>query len=135
MAFFHWQTIVYFCCPETRGRTLEEVDLIFLQGNLRNSDAAKILEADTPGTGSSTDVSGDSMEKAERGVSSEINPTNAEETTAPTETAAIHTKEWVVTTEHSVLHLQEFWATVSFCSDVEYTTKAKVSLIVVIKIQ
>ncbi|EOD47809.1 putative hexose carrier protein [Neofusicoccum parvum] len=34
---------VYFCCPETRGRTLEEVDLIFMSERLENTAAAKQL--------------------------------------------------------------------------------------------
>ncbi|KAF2458811.1 sugar transporter-like protein [Lineolata rhizophorae] len=35
---------VYFCCPETRGRTLEEIDLIFMSDNIRGTAAAKQLE-------------------------------------------------------------------------------------------
>lgn len=34
---------VYFCCPETRGRTLEEVDLIFMSERLESTAAAKQL--------------------------------------------------------------------------------------------
>ncbi|KAF2139254.1 uncharacterized protein K452DRAFT_275396 [Aplosporella prunicola CBS 121167] len=35
---------VYFCCPETRGRTLEEVDLIFVSEKLQDSAAVRQLE-------------------------------------------------------------------------------------------
>ncbi|KAF2087656.1 MFS general substrate transporter [Saccharata proteae CBS 121410] len=34
---------VYFCCPETRGRTLEEVNSIFMSERLQNTSAAKQL--------------------------------------------------------------------------------------------
>lgn len=35
---------VYFCCPETRGKSLEEIDLIFMSSRLRDTEAAKTLE-------------------------------------------------------------------------------------------
>ncbi|MCJ1356499.1 MAG: hypothetical protein MMC33_006494 [Icmadophila ericetorum] len=34
---------VYFCCPETRGRSLEEIDLVFMQGGLGDTDAGQTL--------------------------------------------------------------------------------------------
>ncbi|KAF4535454.1 Sugar transporter [Lasiodiplodia theobromae] len=45
---------VYFCCPETRGRTLEEVDLIFMSERLENTAAAKQLHHAGSVSGSST---------------------------------------------------------------------------------
>ena len=37
--------IVYFFCPETRGKSLEEIDLIFLKSEtLMNSAAAQTLQ-------------------------------------------------------------------------------------------
>jgi hypothetical protein len=35
---------VYFCCPETRGRTLEEIDLVFITESLKDTSAAKTLQ-------------------------------------------------------------------------------------------
>ncbi|KAJ9643591.1 hypothetical protein H2199_004270 [Coniosporium tulheliwenetii] len=35
---------VYFCCPETRGRSLEEIDLIFMSESAQGSAAARQLE-------------------------------------------------------------------------------------------
>jgi hypothetical protein len=38
------ETTVYFFCPETRGRSLEEIDLIFISDSLRGTESAKVLE-------------------------------------------------------------------------------------------
>ncbi|OCL10213.1 general substrate transporter [Glonium stellatum] len=37
---------IYYCCPETRGRSLEEIDLIFMSERLQDTAAAKQLEHD-----------------------------------------------------------------------------------------
>ncbi len=34
---------VWFACPETRGKSLEEIDLLFISDRLRDSEAAKTL--------------------------------------------------------------------------------------------
>lgn len=34
---------MYFCCPETRGHSLEEIDLIFMADTLKNTQAAQTL--------------------------------------------------------------------------------------------
>jgi hypothetical protein len=61
---------VYFCCPETRGRSLEEIDLIFLKsGSPLASEAQKVLKhehADGPST-IGTLEDGTSSEKKEVG--------------------------------------------------------------------
>lgn len=36
---------VYFMCPETTGKTLEEIDLIFAEGKIRDSGLASELIA------------------------------------------------------------------------------------------
>ena len=38
--------VVYYCCPETRGRSIEEIDLIFMSEQLWDTAAAKQLEHD-----------------------------------------------------------------------------------------
>lgn len=38
---------VYFMCPETTGKTLEEIDLIFASGSIRDSGLASELIAHT----------------------------------------------------------------------------------------
>ncbi|MCJ1320768.1 hypothetical protein MMC15_006109 [Xylographa vitiligo] len=38
---------VYFCCPETRGQSLEEIDLLFMSGALNDTDAARTLKHET----------------------------------------------------------------------------------------
>ncbi|KAI9775369.1 MAG: hypothetical protein M1835_005853 [Candelina submexicana] len=35
---------VWFACPETRGKSLEEIDLLFISDRLRSSEAAKTLD-------------------------------------------------------------------------------------------
>ncbi|OCK86855.1 uncharacterized protein K441DRAFT_683033 [Cenococcum geophilum 1.58] len=42
--FFTDMLVVYYCCPETRGRSLEEIDLIFMSERLQDTAAAKQLE-------------------------------------------------------------------------------------------
>ena len=42
--FFTDMLLVYYCCPETRGRSLEEIDLIFMSERLQGMAAAKQLE-------------------------------------------------------------------------------------------
>lgn len=34
---------VYFCCPETRGHSMEEIDLIFMKDQLKDTQAAETL--------------------------------------------------------------------------------------------
>ncbi|KAI9711907.1 MAG: hypothetical protein M1812_007061 [Candelaria pacifica] len=34
---------VWFCCPETRGKSLEEIDLLFISDRLKGSEAARTL--------------------------------------------------------------------------------------------
>ncbi|MCJ1294218.1 hypothetical protein MMC34_005775 [Xylographa carneopallida] len=38
---------VYFFCPETRGHSLEEIDLLFMSGALNDTDAARTLKHET----------------------------------------------------------------------------------------
>ena len=33
-------TLVYFCCPETQGKSLEEIDLVFVSQSLKDNSAA-----------------------------------------------------------------------------------------------
>ncbi|KAH7055557.1 sugar transporter-like protein [Macrophomina phaseolina] len=61
---------VYFCCPETRGHTLEEVDLIFMSERLESTAAAKQLHhaASTISSNSSaTAEQGDAVTPAKEG--------------------------------------------------------------------
>ena len=44
--FFIDMLVVYCCCPETRGRSLEEIDLIFMSERLQDTATAKQLEHD-----------------------------------------------------------------------------------------
>ncbi|KAF2816325.1 sugar transporter-like protein [Mytilinidion resinicola] len=47
---------VYFCCPETRGLTLEGIDLIFMSARLHETPAAKQLEHDFVAESTATDT-------------------------------------------------------------------------------
>uniref|UniRef100_A0A1Y1KAA3 Major facilitator superfamily (MFS) profile domain-containing protein n=1 Tax=Photinus pyralis TaxID=7054 RepID=A0A1Y1KAA3_PHOPY len=37
---------VYYCCPETRGKSMEEIDLLFVSDNLKQMDRWKALQSD-----------------------------------------------------------------------------------------
>lgn len=56
---------VYFCCPEPRGKSLEEVDMLFVSDKVHKTDAMKILgaeQSDTP-TDSAEDGAKEKVEK------------------------------------------------------------------------
>lgn len=42
---------VYFCCPETRGHSLEQIDLLFISDSLKETDLAQTLAHNRPVTG------------------------------------------------------------------------------------
>ena len=48
---------MYFFCPETQGKTLEEIDLIFVSEALRESSAGQKLVENTVMTSDSKDES------------------------------------------------------------------------------
>lgn len=61
---------VYFCCPKPRGKSLEEVDMLFVSDKVHKTDAMKILGAeqrDTP-----TDSAEDGVKEKAENDSGEI---------------------------------------------------------------
>lgn len=42
---------MYFCCPETRGHSLEQIDLLFISDSLKDTDLAQTLAHNRPVTG------------------------------------------------------------------------------------